>query len=82
MHLGMLRILSRILVITLYLWAHRAIVFVIQSLLQAVKISILATHWRNLGSILLVTGALDDSISSCICNSILCSLLLRALTQS
>jgi len=82
MHLGMLRILSRILVISLYLWAHRTIVFVIQSLLQAVEICILATHWRNLRSILLVAGALDDGISSCIGNSILCSLLLRALTQS
>ena len=68
--------------IGLYLWAHRSIVFVIESLLQAVEVSILSSHWRNLRSILLMTRSLDDRISSRICNTILCSLLLRALTQS
>ena len=73
---------ATILMIGLYLWAHRSIVFVIESLLQAVEVSILSSHWRNLRSILLMTRSLDDRISSRICNTILCSLLLRALTQS
>ena len=80
MWLGILT--TTILMIRLYLWAHRSIVLVVESLLQAVEVGILGSHWRNLRSILLMTRSLDDRISSRICNTILRSLLLRALTQS
>jgi len=83
MNLGMLGILTTtILMIGLYLWAHRSIVFVIESLLQTIEVGVLIPHRRDLRSILLMmTRSLDDCISSRICNTIL-SLLLRALAQS
>ncbi len=81
--LSMLGILTTaILMIGLYLWAHRSVVFVIESLLQTIKIGVLTPHRSNRRSVLLMTRSLDDCISSCICDTILCSLLLRALTQS
>ena len=64
--------------IGLYLWAHRSIVFVIESLLQTIEVGVLTPRRRDLRSVLLVmTRSLDDSISPRICNTIL-SLLLRA----
>ena len=84
MNLRMLGMLATAVLMTgLYLRTHRSIVFVIESLLQTIKIGVLTSDLRDWRSVLLMMArSLGDCISSSVGNTILGRLLLRALTQS